>query len=156
MPNQVFEKILISSCFLGHKVRYDGQSKRLTHPLLEKWLRQDRLLGICPEILGGLPVPRPAAEIEIKTHKVLTKAGGNVTEQFESGAQQTLLLCKQHGIRFALLKESSPSCGSSLIYDGSFSNKKIDGQGICSQLLIKNGIKVFSENSIELLADLLK
>jgi len=151
----MFEKILISQCFLGDKVRYNGEVKSLKHPLITLWQQQQRFIAVCPEVAGGLPVPRPPAEITPKSGKVITQTGNNVTEQFNCGAQQALAICQKHQIRFALLKESSPSCGSNFIYDGSFSNKKIAGQGLTSQLLMSAGIRVFSEHFLEELASLL-
>lgn len=151
----MFDKILISRCFLGERVRYNSEIMALNHPLLTLWQRQNRLIAICPEVAGGLPVPREPAEQDLTQGKVLTRTGINVTEQFNLGAQQSLTLCQQHHIRFALLKESSPSCGSKFIYDGSFTNEKIAGQGVTSRLLTQAGIQVFSENNLEVLAELL-
>jgi uncharacterized protein YbbK (DUF523 family) len=147
------DKILISACFLGQKVRYNGKVKTLLNPLLSQWQAEKRLVGICPEIVGGLTVPRAPAEIQ--GQNVITCDGDDVTKQFISGAKQALALCQQHNIRFALLKESSPSCGSSTIYDGTFSEIKIKGQGVCSQLLREHGIQVFSEDTINNLLNLL-
>ncbi|WP_114324947.1 DUF523 domain-containing protein [Candidatus Colwellia aromaticivorans] len=151
----MFDKILISRCFLGDNVRYNNIVLTYVHPLIELWQQQKRFITICPEISGGLSVPREPAEIQQKTKEVRTKSGINVSAQFKFGAQQALTLCQQHNIRFALLKESSPSCGSTLIYDGSFSNNKVLGEGITSQLLTQHKIKVFSENTIERLEKLL-
>lgn len=142
-------KILISSCFLGNKVRYDGQAKAINHPVIALWHQQNRLVAICPEVSGGLPVPRSPAEIHSESGKVYTCDGKDVTQAFQRGAQNALALCRQHNIKFALLKESSPSCGSQFVYDGTFSGRKIHGQGTCSQALMANGINVFSESSIE-------
>jgi uncharacterized protein YbbK (DUF523 family) len=150
------ERILISACFLGEKVRYDGLCKTLQNPLINLWQQQNRLVVICPEVAGGLPVPRKPAELQQHTGGVITKEGLDVSHHFVSGAEQALALCKKYSIQFALLKESSPSCGSTWVYDGNFSQKKISGQGITCQLLIKNDIKVFSEDSIALLAEALK
>jgi uncharacterized protein YbbK (DUF523 family) len=147
------EKILISACFLGEKVRYNGEIKLLKHVLIDRWHTEQRLIPICPEVIGGLSVPRAAAEIH--EGKVITCDGLDVTQQFKSGANKALALCQRHNIRFALLKESSPSCGSHSIYDGTFNGVKIVGQGVCTQLLEKNGIKVFSELTIKELASLL-
>ncbi len=155
MSDLELEKILVSSCLLGKKVRYDGLNKQLVHPLLIKWQNQGRLYAICPEVSGGLCIPRAAAEIVQETRKVFTINGLDVTDAFILGANKALQLCQQQGIRFALLKESSPSCGSNFIYDGRFSGNKMVGQGICSQLLTKYGIHVFSEDSIEQLSLLL-
>lgn len=151
----MFDKILISRCFLGHNVRYNNIVTTLKHPLLALWQQQNRFISICPEVSGGLTVPREPAEIKLHSDKVITTSGIDVTEQFQLGAKQALLLCQQHSIRFALLKESSPSCGSTLIYDGSFTNNKIEGKGLTSRLLTQHNIKVFSENQLERLEGLL-
>ena len=149
------DKILVSQCLLGDNVRYNGEQKLLQHPLFTLWQRQRRFISICPEVIAGLSVPRSPAEKNPHTGEVITQTGENVSKQFNDGAQQALALCQQHNIRFALLKESSPSCGSTFIYDGSFSIKKILGAGVTTQLLTQHGIKVFSELNIEKLAELL-
>lgn len=151
----MFDSILVSRCFLGENVRYNGEVIPLQHPLLTLWQQQKRFIAICPEVAGGLPVPREPAEQQINDDRIITISGVDVSEQFKYGAKQALALCKSHNIRFALLKESSPSCGSSLIYDGSFSNKKKSGQGVTTKLLTDNGILVFSENNLEELAEIL-
>lgn len=152
------DKILISACFLGANVRYNAIKKPLPHALVGLWRQQGRLISVCPEVAGGLPVPRPAAEIQHIDGQlqVVTKQQQNVSQAFSLGAEQALALCQSHNIRFALLKESSPSCGSETIYDGTFSGIKIAGQGVTTRLLEQNGIKVFSERGIEQLAQLLK
>lgn len=144
-----FDKILISACFLGEQVRYNGKIKSLINMQLKKWQKEGRLISICPEVVGGLTVPRSPAEINKKTNRVITCDNIDVTTQFNKGADQALRLCKHHDIRFALLKESSPSCGSTTIYDGSFTQKKIAGEGLTTQLLRQHGIQVFDESSIE-------
>jgi len=151
----MFDKILISRCFLGEKVRYNNEALTLTHPLIVLWQQQKRFITICPEVSGGLSVPREPAEIQQNSNQVITKSGISVSAQFNLGAQQALILCQQHNIRFALLKESSPSCGSTFIYDGSFTNNKILGQGVTSQLLAQHNINIFSENQLEKLKKLL-
>jgi len=153
--SNTYEKILVSGCFLGEKVRYDGKISPLVHDLLLLWQKQNRLISLCPEVFGGLSIPREPAEIQQKTGEVITISGINVSVQFNKGAQQALQLCNQYNIRYALLKESSPSCGSNNIHDGSFSNNKIKGQGKTTQLLQQNGIRVFSENTIDTLAMLI-
>lgn len=150
-----FDKILLSRCFLGEKVRYDGQELPFNSPLIKLWLQQNRIIAICPEVAGGLSVPREPAEQQPNSKNIITISGCNVSEQFNNGAKQALALCNQHNIRFAILKESSPSCGSAMIYDGSFSNKKIPGQGVTSKLLTEAGIRVFSENNLYELTTLL-
>jgi uncharacterized protein YbbK (DUF523 family) len=151
----MFDKILISRCFLGQNVRYNSVVLTLTHPLIVSWQQQGRFIPICPEVSGGLSVPREPAERQQSSNMVITKSGINVSTQFNLGAQQALTLCQQHNIRFALLKESSPSCGSTLIYDGSFTNNKVLGQGITSELLTQHNIKVFTESTVETLEKLL-
>lgn len=146
-------KILISACFLGERVRYNGIVKPLVSKLLQQWQQQGRLFSICPEVISGLPVPRSPAEINQITKQVITIDSVDVTKQFTYGAMQALLLCRLHNIKFALLKESSPSCGSNTIYDGKFNQKKISGEGVTTKLLREHGIKVFCENTIEVLAE---
>jgi len=164
---QMMNKILVSACFLGERVRYNAEIKTLLHPLLKRWQKQGRLVTLCPEVAGGLPTPRPPAEIQqiaiqhskkqgnVKAGEVITMNGSNVTQAFVAGAQRALEVCQRQQIQFALLKESSPSCGSAQIYDGTFSGKKMAGQGITTQLLQQHGIQVFSEKTIEALALLL-
>lgn len=151
----MFDKILISRCFLGDNVRYNKIALKFAHPLVILWQQQERFITICPEVSGGLSVPREPAEIQQINNEIITKSGINVSAEFNLGAQQALRLCQQHKIRFALLKESSPSCGSTFIYDGSFTNKKVLGKGVTSQLLIQNNIRVFSENTLDTLEQLL-
>ncbi|NMP16279.1 DUF523 domain-containing protein [Thalassotalea sp. Y01] len=147
MRKRVSDKILISSCLLGNPVRYDGQSKGLRHPQINLWQQQQRLVVICPEQAGGLPTPRPRAEQ--KDGHVVNEFGDDVTPAFERGALVALALCEQHNIGYALLKEFSPSCGSQQIYDGSFSGQRINGMGETAKLLNANGIRVYSELTLE-------
>lgn len=142
------EKILVSACLLGEKVRYDGAGKTLSHDIWQKWQDEGRLVSICPEVSGGLPVPRLPAEMTDEDTVINTK-GEDVTDAFVAGAEQTLRLAQKHNIHLAVLKENSPSCGSHFIYDGTFSGTKKTGQGITAARLRKNGIKVFSENELE-------
>jgi uncharacterized protein YbbK (DUF523 family) len=149
-------KILLSACLLGNPVRYDGKSKTLHNSTLDNLLSQDRVISFCPEVAGGLPVPRPAAEIHYgdgaaviaKLAAVKTQDGSDVSEYFLSGAQQALALCHQHHITVAVLTESSPSCGSSQIYDGSFLRRAIPGSGVTAALLRQHGIKVFNQHQL--------
>ncbi len=152
ISEQPLDKILISACFLGERVRYNGVAKTLSSKLLQQWQQQGRLFSICPEVISGLAVPRPPAEINPTTKQVITIDSIDVTKQFTQGAKQALHLCQQHNIHFALLKDSSPSCGSNTIYDGTFRQQKIIGEGVTTKLLREHGIRVFCENSIEDLA----
>jgi len=84
---------------------------------------------------------------------VLTRSGGDATGAFTRGAEEAVSLCRQHEIRVAILKDSSPSCGSHTVYDGTFSGRKIEGQGITAERLTAIGVRVFSENEIDEAAD---
>ena len=149
----VMEKILISSCLFGLPVRYDGKSQALLHPQINVWRKENRLVMFCPEVAGGLPTPRASAEI--KQGRVVTSTYEDVTKEFKSGAAKALDLCNEHAIRFALLKESSPSCGRNTIYDGSHSGVKVQGMGMTAKLLMEHKIEVFSENQIPALIKVL-
>ena len=149
-------RILVSACLLGEPVRYDGRCKELEYPQLDELLKQDRVIGFCPEVAGDLPVPRDAAEIQAgdgyavldSLGRVITSNGKDVTDCFLQGAHRALELCRQHAIRVAILTELSPSCGSSQIYDGSFSRSRIDGVGVASALLQRHGISVFNQSQV--------
>ncbi len=151
------ERILISSCLLGEPVRYDGGHRFLDHPLVQKWLQEGRLVPVCPEVVGGLPVPRPPAEIVegegrdvIRGEgRVLNAHSKDVTANFIQGAWRTLHLAQLLGIRVAILKESSPACGTHSIYDGTFSGRKKAGEGVTAALLREHGIFVFNEQEID-------
>lgn len=151
-------KILISACLLGHAVRYDGKGKPLAHPTIERWMKEGRLVTICPEMAGGMAVPRPPAEIENGASgldvlegraRVIEITGGDVTSQFIEGAQKALSFAKDHGCAYALLIDGSPSCGSGAIYDGSFSGRKQAGNGVTAALFSQAGISVFSPTNID-------
>lgn len=147
------EKILVSACLLGQAVRYDGGDQGLSEPLLERWLSEGRVVPLCPEIAGGLSVPRRPAEIVSEVPlRLLNDIGEDVTEAFTRGAETALELAQQHGIHFALLKESSPSCGPTWRYDGRFQRRKIPGQGVTARVLREHGIVVFNETELEQLA----
>ncbi len=152
------KKILVSACLLGEKVRYHGGHEKLSHPLLDLWQQEGRLVSICPEVAGGFPVPREPSEILgsgggaealNQNAKVIKKSGEDVTSLFIKGAELALQLAKKHDIQIALLKEDSPSCGSKQIYSGNFDSQKIPGQGVTAALLKQNDIRVFSEDEIE-------
>jgi uncharacterized protein YbbK (DUF523 family) len=151
------KKILVSACLLGNPVRYDGRSKALNNTELDALLDQQRVVSFCPEVAGGLTVPRAAAEIQagdghaviVGQARVRTGDGADVTDYFVSGAQQALALCGEHDITVAVLTESSPSCGSGKIYDGSFSRTAVPGSGVTAALLRQHGIKVFNQHQLE-------
>jgi uncharacterized protein YbbK (DUF523 family) len=151
------EKVLISGCLLGERVRYHGGDARCEHPILRRWRDEGRLVPICPEVTGGLSTPRPAAEITTTRdgRRVLTAAAADVTTAFEQGAEAAVNACTALDIRIAILKDGSPSCGSRSIYDGTFTGQRVDGQGVTAARLRAAGVRIFSENEIDSAADLL-
>lgn len=134
------EKIICSACLLGIRCRYDGKSKANKKVL--KLAKRKILIPICPEQLGGQPTPRKAAEQ--RGNKVFEKSGKDVTRYFLKGAKEVLKIAKLFGIKKAILKQRSPSCGCGQIYDGTFSSKTIKGDGVTTKLLKKHKIKVIS------------
>ncbi|MTI08417.1 DUF523 domain-containing protein [Curvivirga aplysinae] len=162
MQNQ--DKILISACLLGQPVRYDGNGKLLSHELIHFLKSEDRLIPICPEVMAGFDTPRPRAEIQdtksgedvlLGTGRILDDIKEDVTDLFISGAEIALEIAQEHNCKYALLTEKSPSCGSTFIYDGSFSGTTHKGMGVASALLIQAGIQVFSSDNVEELAAIL-
>jgi uncharacterized protein YbbK (DUF523 family) len=152
------ERVLVSACLLGEKVRYHGGDAACGHPILERWRDEGRLVSVCPERDGGLPTPRPPAEIVgggageavIQRLAVVQTANGtNLSDAFRRGAETALDTVKRHGIRVALLKEGSPSCATSYVYDGTFSGTRVAGTGVTAALLESAGVRVFNEASIE-------
>lgn len=131
--------VLVSACLLGRACRYDGKSKKC----LEE-IDGVNLIPICPECDGGLPTPRPPAEIV--GDKVINKEGTDVTRQYRRGAELALDTARKYGCKLAILKEKSPSCGSKTVYDGSFTGKLREGMGITAALLTESGVYVISEN----------
>ncbi|GIO04216.1 hypothetical protein J31TS6_02440 [Brevibacillus reuszeri] len=142
---------MISACLIGCECRYDQKS--CLDEDLEQLLREGKVIPVCPEQLGGLPTPRPPAEIiggdgfDVLDGRarIVDQTGNDVTDEFLAGAQQALKLAKTVGATSAILKENSPSCGSSFVYDGSFSGKKVPGVGLTAALFKRNGIEVRSE-----------
>lgn len=143
------DKVLVSSCLLGQPVRYDGKTQTLRHPLISQLIAQQRVVSFCPEVAGGLPIPREPAEIV--ESRIVTNNGVDLSAEFALGAKLALAQCQANNIRFALLKESSPSCGRNTIYDGTHSGRKVTGMGWTAQLLEQNGIHVFSEEQLPVL-----
>ena len=139
-------KILVSACLLGEPCRYDGTGK-LEPALEELRARGHTLIPVCPEVLGGLPTPRPPAERQ-PDGRVVTREGGDVTAEYRAGAEKALALAQAHGCTCAVLKERSPSCGHGSIYDGTFSRTLVPGSGVTAQLLEEHGIAVYGESQL--------
>lgn len=144
----------MSACLLGEAVRYDGGHRYVDSPILARWIAEGRIVALCPEIAGGLPVPRPAAEINhgaggaavlSRLATVRDQRGEDHSAAFLAGAQHALALARRHHVRIAVLKEASPSCGSSRIHDGHFTGGLVDGQGVTTALLRESGLLVFNE-----------
>lgn len=141
------KKILVSECLYGGRiVRYDGGDVHETNETFLKWKDEGRLIPICPEVFGGLPIPRP--DSQRVGDKVKTGAGKDVTEPYTKGAEETLRLAKEHDVAFAIMKQDSPSCGSKFIYDGTFTDTKTEGQGLAVEYLRNAGFKVFAEEDL--------
>ncbi len=136
--------ILCSACLMGVSCRYDGKAK--TNEKALKLLEDHHVVLVCPEQLGGLPTPRPPAEIT--NNMVVNKNGEDVTLQFSRGADEVLNIAKLVGAKDAVLKSNSPSCGSLHLYDGTFTGTLTEGDGVTASLLKKNGIRVVSENDL--------
>lgn len=134
------EKILVSACLLGVNCKYNGGNNYSEE--VDKILKNYDVIPICPEVFGGLPTPRTPAEKV--GDKVLTKDGCDVTKEFVKGANECLFLAKKLGIKKALLKAKSPSCGIGEIYDGTFSNTLVAGDGVTTKLFKENGIEVLT------------
>ena len=140
--------ILVSACLLGINCKYNGKNNKNENVI--NYLKDKQYIIACPEQLGGLSTPRNPSEI-IKVNKdeiVKSNTGLDVTKQFKKGALETLKIANLYKCKEAILKEGSPSCGSSFIYDGTFTGKKINGSGVTTTLLKQNGIKVISEKDI--------
>ena len=143
--------ILISACLLGCACRYDGKSK--PHPLAQELARQGLAVPVCPEQLGGLPTPREPAEIvggdgrDVLNGRarVMDRQGRDVTAAFVQGAEKALAEMQKCGVTHAVLKGKSPSCGTAVIYDGSFSGTLKPGNGVFAQKLVNEGIPVYTE-----------
>ncbi len=135
---------LCSACLLGVNCRYDGRNA-LNKKVVEL-LEKETLIPVCPEQLGGLSTPREPAEIVGK--RVITRSGRDVTENFMRGARETLKIAKLFGVKEAVLKQGSPSCGCGRIYDGTFSGRTVKGDGVTTALLKRHGIKVVTEEDL--------
>ena len=148
-------KILVSECLYGGRaVRYDGREIPETDPLFLKWKEEGRLVPVCPEVFGGLPTPRP--DSQRVGSRIMTRTGKDVTLEYTLGAEEAVRLALVHEVAFAVMKQKSPSCGSRCIYDGTFSGRKIPGQGLATELLRRQGIRVFGEEELREAEEYLK
>lgn len=137
-------KILVSSCLLGENCRYKGDNCR--NDKVVEFCKNHTVFSVCPEVLGGMSTPRNPSERVGSL--VLSSKGADVTEFYNKGAEIALSVAKANNVDLCILKAKSPSCGSGIIYDGSFSGKLTQGFGVTAELLTKNGFKVISENDL--------
>ena len=139
-------KALVSACLLGENCKYSGGSNLC--PALLDWLKREghEAVPVCPEVLGGLPTPRTPAEIVDGV--VTAKDGRSVDAEFRRGAALALERAREAGVTLAVLQPRSPSCGAREIYDGTFSGRKIEGQGVFAQLLAENGVRTLEPGDL--------
>ncbi len=135
-------KIMVSACLLGENCKYNGGNNR--NDALLALLAGHEVIPVCPEVAGGLPVPRLPSEI--RDGRVVARDGTDVDAAFRLGAEKCLALCEGKPVGCAILKARSPSCGKDCVYDGSFSGVLVRGDGVFAALLKEHGIPVFTEN----------
>ncbi|QFQ09952.1 DUF523 domain-containing protein [Enterobacter sichuanensis] len=153
----MINKILVSACLMGFKVRYNGSEKSRMNEQLARWQQEQRLVIHCPELAAGLPVPRPPAEIMSADGndvmrgqaRIIENTGQDVTEHYQLAAWLALRAAQASGCSAALLTDGSPTFGSQFIYDGSFRGIHKAGRGVAASLLSEHGIAVFSEKQID-------
>ena len=136
--------ILVSACLAGIPCRWDG--KRKPNQKIVELVKAGKAIPVCPEQLGGLTTPREPSERV--NNKVQSRNGQDVTKQFVLGSQIVLEIAREYSCTQAILKARSPSCGKGMIYDGTFKDTLIEGNGLTAELLIKNGIEVMTEEEI--------
>ncbi|MBN2067283.1 MAG: DUF523 domain-containing protein [Candidatus Diapherotrites archaeon] len=135
---------LVSACLAGFNVRHDAGNK--ANKKVMELVKRGEAIPICPEQIAGFSTPREAREI--KEGRVLTKTGEDVTGQLQKGAEKVLQMAKELGVKEVIFKAKSPSCGKGKVYDGTFSGKLVEGNGIATELLLKNGVKVLTEGEL--------
>lgn len=139
----MMEKILCSACLLGINCKYDGGNNQCQKVL--DLAKDNILIPICPEQLGGLPAPRPRSGRRV--NRVINELGNDITKAFFRGAKEALKIAKLLDINKAILKQRSPSCGCGQIY-ADFDGTIIKGDGIAAELLKRNGIRIITEEDL--------
>ena len=137
-------KIMVSACLLGDNVKYNGGNNR--HEKVLEYIKGHEVVPVCPEMLGGLPVPRAPGEIQDGI--VRNEDGTSVDYEYRTGAAKALEIAESERIDMAILQSRSPSCGVNQIYDGSFTGRKIKGMGVFERLLSEKGYKVVDAEDI--------
>ncbi|MBN2281594.1 MAG: DUF523 domain-containing protein [Candidatus Marinimicrobia bacterium] len=135
---------LVSACLAGIDCAYDGKARSCEKVI--ELVKKGEALPVCPEQLGGLPTPRIPAEIQ--KGKVINQAGQDVSANYHKGAEEALKIAKMANCREAILKSNSPSCGKGIIYDGTFNHVKVQGNGVFTAMLLKEGLQVKTEKEI--------
>ena len=130
--------MIVSACLAGYPCRYDGKARPCAQVV--ELVRKGKAIPVCPEQLGGLPTPRPACELS--AGRAIDREGHDRTDNYRQGAEAVLALARTYGATEAMLQRRSPSCGSGWIYDGTFSNRLVQGDGITARMLAENGIQV--------------
>ena len=138
-------KIFVSACLLGENCKYNGGNNYSEK--VADFVKGHEVAAVCPEVVGGLPVPRDP--VEIVDGVARTKSGQSVDEEFRTGAEKVMMEVLKQKAELVILQSRSPSCGVNEIYDGSFSGKKIKGQGIFAKMLMEQGVKVMDVEDIE-------
>ena len=129
---------MVSACLLGENCKYNG-GNNFNMKVLE-YVKGHEVISVCPEVMGGLPIPRVPAEIV--NGVVTTRDGRNVDKEFKTGAEKALQIALENQVDLVILQSRSPSCGPKQIYDGTFSGKRIAGQGIFAKMLIENEFQI--------------
>ncbi|MBO4915979.1 MAG: DUF523 domain-containing protein [Oscillospiraceae bacterium] len=134
--------LVVSKCLAGAACRYDGKDNLV--PEIRALVEAGEAVAVCPEVLGGLPTPRTPSELQ-PGGRIVNRQGEDVTEQFVSGAERAMAICREHGCTGAVLKARSPSCGKGEIYDGSFTGTRVPGNGVFAQMLLNADVPVMTE-----------
>ena len=137
-------KIMVSACLLGENCKYSGGNN--SNEKVLAYVAGHEVIPVCPEVMGGLPTPRVPAEIVQGV--VINREGVNVDREYRLGAQKALQIAKEKQIDLTILQSRSPSCGVKEIYDGTFSGKRIPGQGVTAKLLSDNGFAVMDAEEL--------
>ena len=132
------KKIVVSACLMGRNCKYNGGNNY--NKKLVAMLKDREIIEVCPEVAAGMPIPRPA--VEISHGRVIREDGSDWDDVYRKGVEVVLNQLKHEDIDYAVLQSRSPTCGVKQIYDGTFSKKRIDGQGILAKALAERGIKL--------------
>lgn len=131
-------KIMVSACLLGENCKYNGGNNR-SQAVLD-YVKGHEVIPVCPEVMGGLPIPR--VPCEIVDGRVINRNGVSCDAEYRQGASEALMIAKNEKVDLAILQSRSPSCGCRQIYDGTFSGKLVEGRGIFGSLMVQNGFRV--------------